>query len=148
MSELALHFLGPPRVELDGAAITVDRRKALALLAYLALTGRAHSRDALATLFWPEHDQRKARAGLRSALASLKSALRQAQDVALGEGWADTAHPLDIDRETIGLNPDAQVWLDVTEFQARLAQTRTHAHPPGQTCPDCLSALAEAAELY
>jgi len=50
MPKLALYLLGPPRVELDGQAVPLGRRKAVALLAYLALTRQPHSRDALATL--------------------------------------------------------------------------------------------------
>ena len=78
MSRLALYLLGPPRIERDGHPVDVRRRKAVALLAYLAVTGQGHSRDALATLFWPEHDQSHARAGLRRALASLKKGLGEA----------------------------------------------------------------------
>jgi hypothetical protein len=36
MSRLALYLLGPPRLALDGEPIHVGRRKAMALLAYLA----------------------------------------------------------------------------------------------------------------
>jgi DNA-binding SARP family transcriptional activator len=140
MSRLALYLLGPPRIERDGKPVTIRRRKAVALLAYLAVTGECHTRDALATLCWPESDQSRARASLRAALASLKSAL--------GEGWADGNHPLDVDREAIGLNPDAEVWLDVAEFQGLLAECRTHSHPPDHVCVACLSPLADAAELY
>jgi len=57
MSRLRLYLLGPPHVELDGEPLHLPRRKAMALLAYLAETGRAHSRDSLATLLWPEYDQ-------------------------------------------------------------------------------------------
>jgi len=134
MSRLALFLLGSPRFERDGEPVQVDRRKAVALLAYLAVTGRSHSRDALATLFWPEGDQSQARAGLRRALAALKKAL--------SEGW------LDVDRETVSLSRDAEVWLDVDEFQDRLAECRTHGHPPEEVCPACLPLLAEAAVLY
>ena len=73
MSRLALYLLGPPHIKRDGQAVDVGRRKAVALLAYLAVTGQGHSRDALATLFWPEHDQSRARAGLRRTLASFSS---------------------------------------------------------------------------
>ena len=72
VSRLALFLLGPPRIELDGEPVRIQRRKAVALLAYLAVTGRSHSRDALATLLWPEYDQSSARAGLRVALAALR----------------------------------------------------------------------------
>ena len=50
MSRLALYLLGPPRIERDGVPISIHRRKAVALLAYLAVSGGRHSRDALATL--------------------------------------------------------------------------------------------------
>ena len=75
MSILALYVLGSPRVELDGAPVAIDRRKALALLVYLTVTRQDHSRDSLATLLWPASDQSKARAGLRSALWSVTKAL-------------------------------------------------------------------------
>ena len=68
MSRLTLSLLGPPRVELDGAAVHIGRRKAVALLAYLALTHASHSRDVLAELLWPGYDQRSARAHLRRAV--------------------------------------------------------------------------------
>ena len=64
MSRLALYFLGPPRVERDDVPLKIRRRKATALLAYLALTGEACNRDALAALFWPEHDRSQARGWL------------------------------------------------------------------------------------
>ena len=43
-------LLGPPRVERDGAPIEVDTRKAIAMLAYLAIQPERHGRDAVAGL--------------------------------------------------------------------------------------------------
>jgi predicted ATPase/DNA-binding SARP family transcriptional activator len=134
VSSLALYVLGPPRVELDGAPVAIDRRKALALLVYLAVTRQDHSRDSLATLFWPEYDQSKARAGLRSALWSLTKAL--------GEGW------LEVDRETVRLEPEADAWLDVDAFQDSLEECQAHGHPSDEPCPACLSPLSQAVTLY
>ena len=106
MSQLALYLLGPPRLELDGEEVRIGRRKPLALLAYLATTGRSHSRDSLATLLWAEHDQRSARAELRRALSVLSRTL--------GDGWFAA------DRETVGLNPEVAsegaLWLDADQF--------------------------------
>ena len=65
MPSYALHLLGSPRLEVDGTPAHIGRRKALALLAYLAVTGQAHTRDALATLLWPEFAAADARAELR-----------------------------------------------------------------------------------
>jgi hypothetical protein len=67
MSRLALYLLGPPRIERDGTAVQIRRRKAVALLAYLAVAGSSHSREKLATLLWPESDQSRALASLRVA---------------------------------------------------------------------------------
>jgi len=39
---LALYLLGPPKVELDNAPVVIDRRKTLALLAYLAVNRWRH----------------------------------------------------------------------------------------------------------
>ena len=75
MSQLALYLFGSPRIELDHQPITVDTRKAIALLAYLALARQPHSRDALAALLWPEYDQRHAYAALRRTLSALNTAL-------------------------------------------------------------------------
>jgi DNA-binding SARP family transcriptional activator len=59
MAQLALFFLGPPRIERDGIPITVDTRKAIALMVYLVMTRQRCSRDALAGLLWPDYDQAK-----------------------------------------------------------------------------------------
>jgi predicted ATPase/DNA-binding SARP family transcriptional activator len=134
MSRLALYLLGPSRVELDGEPVHIGRRKALALLAYLAVERRQHGRDALATLLWPDYDQREARAALRRTLSVINRTL--------GEGLLTT------DRETAGLNPDAELWLDVDAFRQRLAACEAHGHPTQHACPACLALLTEAVELY
>lgn len=61
MTELRLALLGPPVVLRDGLPVTFDTRKAVALLALLAVTGREHSREQLADLLWPEADTTKGR---------------------------------------------------------------------------------------
>lgn len=121
MARLIVSLLGAPRVELDGRAVEVDTRKATALLAYLALSGEAHRRDALATLLWPDYDQERARAALRRTLSALKTGL--------GEGW------LVASRESIGLRRSADLWLDVEEFNRLIAH-------------DDAERLEEAAALY
>jgi predicted ATPase/DNA-binding SARP family transcriptional activator len=125
MTRLTIALLGPPRVERDGEPIDVDTRKAIALLAYLAVTGQRHSRDVLATLFWAEADQSHARAALRRTLSALNSAI--------GEGW------LEIERDALALCLARDVVLDVAEFR-RLTATSTQRVD--------LDALARAAALY
>ncbi len=62
---------------------------AFLLLAYLAVMENVHSREALATLLWPNYDARRGRTFLRRELTAINRAL--------GEGW------LAADRETVGL---------------------------------------------
>jgi len=109
MSRLRLYLLGPPRLELDGEPVHLPRRKALALLAYLAVTGRPHSRDSLATLLRAEYDQRSARADLSRTLSRLNRALGQ--------------HLLVADRATVGLDPELRLWLDTAALCSTLASS-------------------------
>ena len=52
-SPIAIRLLGPVDIRVDGAPLSVDTRKAVALLAYLAVTGRPVSRESLGALLWP-----------------------------------------------------------------------------------------------
>jgi predicted ATPase len=138
MSSLKLLLLGPPRLERDNVPVDLERRKALALLAFLAVTGEPRSREALATLLWPDHDESQGHAYLRRALWTLKQALG--------------AEQITIGRERIGLarssDPLSDVWLDVAHFRRLLTSCATHDHPPNEVCPACLPLLAEAVALY
>lgn len=133
MPRTTILLLGPPRVEHDGEPVEVDTRKAIALLAYLAVTQRSHARDVLATLLWPEYAPSRARAALRRTLSSLVRAR--------AEGW------LEPNRESVGLNRD-ETWVDVDRFHDLLVRRRSHGHPESEVCPDCLPLLSEAVALY
>lgn len=130
MSSLKLFLLGPPRLECDGVLIEFNTRKNVALIAYLAVMGETHTREALTTLLWPELEPSRARAGLRRNLSTLRKAL--------GGEW------LVVDRETVGMDPDANFWLDVDQFRALLQAWQDHDHSEADVCPQCLVALAEA----
>ena len=131
-ARLHIELLGPVRVELDGASLVVDTRKAIALLAYLAVSQRPTTREAMATLLWPESDDVGARGALRRTLSVLNGALG-------GVG-------LVVDRRTIALRSDVDV--DLWRFQAALARVRAHNHAPdASSCPVCLGFLDEALTL-
>jgi DNA-binding SARP family transcriptional activator/tetratricopeptide (TPR) repeat protein len=134
VSRLALTLFGSPRIEFDRQPITVDTRKAIALLVYLALTRQPHSRDALAALLWPEYDQSHAYAALRRTLSALNKALG-------GYGLA-------IERESIGLDDQADIWIDAEQFQHRFAECRKHAHAENEMCARCIEPLTQAVDLY
>jgi DNA-binding SARP family transcriptional activator/tetratricopeptide (TPR) repeat protein len=119
MTELTLALLGPPVVQRDASPVRFDTRKAIALLALLAVTGREHSREQLADLLWPEADSAKGRASLRRTLSVTAAAV--------GDG-------LTISRAAVSLNPEA-VRVDVRDFKTLIAR------------PDAAS-LERAVRLY
>ena len=133
MAAINLYLFGLPRITYQERAIEVKRRKALALVAYLALAELPQSRDMLATLLWPDLDQERAHAALRSTLPTLS--------LLLPETW------LTVDRQTIRLKSEV-VWVDTRAFLAFLAQSRSHSHPADTLCPECLSLLEHAIALY
>lgn len=134
LPKISLSLLGAPRLEKDGRPVVVDTRKAIALWSYLAVTGKAHARDTLATLLWPEYDQTRARASLRRTLSTLNKALDK--------------YGLDIQREIIGIAADADIWVDINQFRQLLNDVERHGHTAEGTCPACQSHLKEAVELY
>jgi predicted ATPase/DNA-binding SARP family transcriptional activator len=138
VADLSIYLLGAPRIKRLNQTINIQRRKGLAMLAYLAVTRQPYSRDYLAALFWPEYDQSGARANFRRDLSRLKSEL--------GE------HILDIRQDQVGLNPNLDLSIDVAEFQATTGQPRLHGHSLNETgtdmCTECISALQKAVDLY
>jgi DNA-binding SARP family transcriptional activator len=133
MADLKLYLFGAPRLERRGQLIPLERRKALALAAYLALSEERQSRETLATLLWPELDHEHARAALRSTLSTMTTASQLA--------W------IEADRTGVALKPDA-VWVDAAEFISLLTQTRAHGHGPEALCDVCAEAMQQALALY
>lgn len=134
MSRLGLHLLGPPHLERDGAVVALDRHKALALLAYLALAEGVHARDSLAALLWPGADQAHARGALRSTLAALRHVTGD--------------NILHCEGDRVNLYRGNDLCVDVAHFYAFLAQADAHSHGPLVRCDACTAALAEAVRLY
>jgi DNA-binding SARP family transcriptional activator len=107
---ISLRLLGGFSLERDGQACEIAYKKGKAILAYLAAEpGRAHSRAFLATMFWPGMPHEAALNNLRQVLRDLRRVLNTA-------GLAES--PLQVDRESIQLNPAAGLMIDVTEFSA------------------------------
>lgn len=100
---LEVSLIGPPRVARDGQPVTFDTRKAMALLAHLALAERPRSREALCELLWPAHDPEHARGALRRTLSALRKAV--------GEEWIETVG------DSVALRRRAGLELDVERFR-------------------------------
>ncbi|CAN5518952.1 hypothetical protein BH18ACT8_BH18ACT8_12500 [soil metagenome] len=105
---IEVKLLGPPRVERDGALVTFDTRKALALLAHLALSDRPRPRDALAGLLWRDNDPERARGALRRTLSTLRGAVG--------------AERVEATRDHVRLVKGPGMAVDVDRFRALRAQ--------------------------
>lgn len=128
---LDIRLLGPPEALIDGEAVEVDTRKAIALMAYLAVEGAA-SRDTLANLFWAESPPDRARATLRRTLSSLRGGIGEEALVA--------------DRNRVSLA--AELRSDLDDMNAEIDATRTHGHDASTVCPQCIPNLTRATRLY
>ena len=109
---LRLRLLGGFHLEdAEGRSISLNLRKAQALLAYLAVVkGQSAGRDQLIGLLWGGSDAQRARQSLRQTLATLTKALGPcAEEVLRSEG------------QDIGLTPGT-VAVDVVEMEWLLAE--------------------------
>ena len=122
MTHLSIRLFGGFHAELaSGPPLGIRRKKAQALLAYLALhPGRAPSRDSLGALLWSGTTDEHARHNLRQTLFALRQAV--ARD------------PFVVEGERVGLKESA-VEVDVADFERGVARG---------TC----DALREATGLY
>ena len=104
MARLSVSLLGAFGAALDGQPVSgLESAKVKALLAHLAVeSDRAHTRQALAGLLWPEFPEASARRNLRQALFNLRRSI--------GDDRAETPFLL-ADRETLRLNPEADLWI-------------------------------------
>jgi DNA-binding SARP family transcriptional activator len=100
---LKLSLLGPFQIEIDEQPLlTLVSGKAQALLCYLAVNGRSHSRQILAGLLWGDLPEADARRNLRGVLMKLRH---------------DLTPFLDITHQTIGINQHAHYQVDVNRFR-------------------------------
>ena len=101
---LRLTFLGGFEAALDGKPITgFISSKAQAVLCYLAVDGRTHSRHALATMFWSDMPDKEAMTNLRQVLSNLRKL---------------AGDHVTITRQTAVFNRYNSYWLDVAVFVA------------------------------
>jgi DNA-binding SARP family transcriptional activator len=132
MPRVAMFLLGPPRIERDGVGVGFDTRKAVALLAFLALHPGPLRRDTLAAALWP--DAAQARSALRRTLSALNAAL--------GDSW------LQSERDQVALPRGPELWVDVDDFERHLAAAGAHHHGDDEACEECRAALRAAADVF
>ena len=151
MARLSLKFLGSFEAQLDGQTLRAfESSKVRALLAYLAVeSDRAHSRSSLTGLFWPEHPERRARASLGQAIYNLRKLLgEQAPKNPSRETHSGVVPILLVERETLQLNPNADIWVDVKAFDQSIRDCKLHVRLDSSYCEDCMPRLEQAVGLY
>jgi DNA-binding SARP family transcriptional activator/tetratricopeptide (TPR) repeat protein len=132
VDEVEIRLLGPPQVEIAGVPLEVDTRKAIAIIARLALEG-PQRRETLAALLWPESDRVRARGALRRTLSALKARIH--------------GSVLAIGRDEVHLEPGAYV-CDVDRFRRLVVRAREHHGPATTLCERCTDDLSDAVALH
>jgi len=121
----------------SGEKISLHGRKTSALLAYLLVTKREQSRDALANLFWPDLNEKDSKNNFRVALARISKRL----------GTTDKPFLL-ADRKTVQFNPEAIMDIDIHQFEKSINGSKIHEHNSRAGCASCCKALTKAVALY
>ncbi len=124
---LHIHLFGGLTISQHDTPLTgFISSKAPALLAYLAVTRRAHQREALAALLWGEMSDADAKNNLRQTLTNLRKLV--------------DSH-LIITRDAVQFNPTAACHLDTAQFETHLQNGRAQSHHR-------FDHLSQAAALY
>src|SRR5690349_23249710 len=144
MGRLMLRLLGTPEVSHAEKPLTLQTRKVLALLAYLAVEQGVHSRDKITALLWPESDEERGKASLRRALSYLRESLDEPSDQHPGPVPLQPPHVL-VGHHTLSFNlaSDFELDTDTLHTAFTLARRRASSDPPMH-----LATLQMAASCY
>ena len=106
---LTFRLLGGLTISREGQPVSsFHSRKEEALLSYLAVTGKPHTRLFLAGLFWGDLPDSRALANLRRALTHLRSA---------------AGEHLHITRQVVEFDRESDYWLDVEVFERQVRKS-------------------------
>lgn len=120
MDELQVRLFGDVSVEQAGRSIPFPSGKALELFCYLLIhRDRAHTREALSEVLWPEGRSASAKGYLRQALWRLNATVQCRPDRHRTE-----IELLIVEPDWVRINPDAAWWLDVNAFERACAAVR------------------------
>jgi predicted ATPase/DNA-binding SARP family transcriptional activator len=111
---IKLCLLGSFELIAEDHAIHLPTRKMESLLTYLLLHPAVQNRERLAALFWGDSPDELARRSLRTALSALRKEL--------GEDFLIT------DRDTVQLNPQFPLWVDVREMETQAREILAANH--------------------
>ena len=106
---IRLFLFGSFELKVKDRTVHLPTRKTESILAYLALHRSVQNREKIASMFWGDSPDELARRSLRTALSALRKEI--------GEEFIVT------DRETVQLNPDFPLWVDVYEAEKQAKDT-------------------------
>jgi DNA-binding SARP family transcriptional activator len=141
MSELSVRLFRKLEIERDGQMLAdISGRKVQELLCYLLLhRERPHHREILASLLWANSSTAQSKRYLRQALWRLQAQLGSEDEPICGRMFL-------VQPEWVHLNPAADLWLDVAQFEEAFARVKG---VPGQTLDTLrVEALCRALDLY
>jgi DNA-binding SARP family transcriptional activator len=121
---LELKLFGVPEIRVDGRPVSLTRRSAWGLLAYLAVGGGLHAREVLTAMFGGDGTDAQARRRISNALADIRREL----PACLLTSW-----------HVLGFQRNLTYESDVQQFATHVKQAREQDDP---------AALRAAAELY
>jgi DNA-binding SARP family transcriptional activator len=138
METLRIHLFGGLDLFRGSRALPAfATQRAKGLFAFLAFHhGRPYAREVLMGRFWGDRPQSTARKCLRTDIWRVRQVVE--------EGGCDAC--LRVKNDEVGFDADSDHWLDVREFERRLAQVPEGDEHPLTPCTAAL--LAEAVELY
>jgi DNA-binding SARP family transcriptional activator len=141
VSSLRVHLFGKFNIERDNQILDgFESGKSLELFCYLLLNrDQYHNRETLAGLLWDSNSTSQSKKYLRQALWQLQNILQDDSNA--------PDHPiLLIEPEWIRVNPEADLWIDVVEFEA--AYKKAHGLQGWQLDAEALRALQHATQIY
>lgn len=131
---LELHLLGGLQIHYNDNLVTdLVSRKAEALLAYVACNNRPYPREILADLFWSNRPQSQAAGNLRVALNSLRQKLEPF---------------ITIERYTVAVNHQHELWVDTLAFEALLRDFTQWTESQGDLPATIILQIEKALSLY
>jgi DNA-binding SARP family transcriptional activator len=134
-------MFGKLSVQRDGEVLKgICGCKLQELFSYLLLRRESsHARESLASLLWGDNTTAQSKKYLRQALWQLQSALDP-------ENTRKEAPTLNVEPDWVSIDPDADIWIDVTTFEQAFLLTREVA---GQAlAAEVAATLENAIQLY
>ncbi|MEM8859973.1 MAG: BTAD domain-containing putative transcriptional regulator, partial [Chloroflexota bacterium] len=135
-----INLLGPWQVLKDGVPLTDFRGDSVrALLTYVVCENKSpQARRFLASLLWEDLDEEAAMRNVRVSLTRLKKGLSE-----------DEKRPLlYVDRQSVGVEPNASYTLDSEQFEQAITHARRSMQPGRPPDRRVLARLKRAIDLY